>query len=98
MKDLFKRIASEYIGTITETKNDATIENDNKICSDYGVVHCTISIKCWDWGLSLWCDEKTNSIIGGRCIPFNELNLRKELERYGFRKKDMQQLSLFDIL
>lgn len=110
--DVFKRIASEYEGVITESDQEIKITANNKIASYYqdGTVHrekivkCELRLKVYenDNGhkrLSFQGEEKTYEILGGFGGSWSEESMRYNLERYKFKKKIADgQLTFFDLL
>lgn len=108
--DLFKSIASDYVGTITEEDDCAYITNKNEICNYYQdgtvaikkVVPCKVGVRLihlYD-GNTRWLlefEEQTFSILGGGARDFTEQGLIQVLERYNFKKKQ-KQLSVFDFI
>lgn len=108
--DLFKSIASDYVGTITEEDERAYITNKNEICNYYQngevatkkVVPCKVGVRLihlYD-GNTRWLlefEEQTCSILGCGSCDFAEQNLIQVLERYNFKKKQ-KELSIFDFI
>ena len=108
--DLFKRIASDYVGTITEENESTYITNKNEICNYYQdgkvatkkVVPCKVGIRLihlYD-GNTRWLlefEEQTFSILGGGSRDFTEQSLIQVLERYNFKMKQ-KELSIFDFI
>lgn len=106
--DLFKRIASDYVGMITEENERAYITNKNEICNYYQngevatkkVVPCKVGIRLihlYD-GNTRWLlefEEQTFSILGCGSHDFTEQGLIQVLERYNFKQKE---LSIFDFI
>lgn len=108
--DLFKRIASDYVGTITEENECAYITNKNEICNYYQngevatkkVVPCKVGVRLihlYDgntrWSLEF--EEQTCLILGGGLCDFTEQGLIQVLERYNFKKRQ-KELSIFDFI
>ena len=106
IKQDFTRIANEYEGEITVFPNTASIENENEITAHYkdGTVairkktDCSVYVQSLSVGICLGALERTYAILGG-CSGFtySEEQVRKLLERYGFKKKKSVQLSIFDL-
>lgn len=108
--DLFKSIASDYVGTITEENERAYITNKNEICDYYQdgtvatkkVVPCKVGVRLihlYD-GNTRWLlqfEEQTFSILGGGSHDFTEQGLIQVLKRYNF-KKNQKELSIFDFI
>lgn len=106
-RDLFRRIAEEYKGSIAETEDKVMIQSKNEIASYYqggGVckkdtVLCIVYI--WQdsggrW--SLGAEEKTFAILGGCSgFVFTEQMMRELLMRYNFQKKE-KEYTLFDLI
>jgi len=99
-KEEFRQIADGYHGNIIEKLDSIWIECRNKISSYYqdGTVAETVTTLC-SVGIRynfLFAEEATSRIIGG-CygITATAENVQKKLIRYGFLKKQQEQLSLF---
>ena len=91
-KNDFRRIVKEYDGEITEFPQsiDITIKNDNTEYSVYAQLLCV--------GVVLGATKKTGSKSTGTVNwSFSEDQLVCLLEEYGFKKKNTEQLSMFDI-
>lgn len=108
--DIFKRIASDYVGTINEENERAYITNKNEICNYYQngnvatkkVVPCEVGVRLihlYDGSLRwlLEFEEQTFSILGGGSCDFTEQGLIQVLERYNFKKRQ-KELSIFDFI
>ena len=103
-KEDFKKICSEYVGKFKEENGEIVFYNNNHLISYYSdgkvyadkTVYCEIVLQN-DGGLSGY--EKTYEILGGFGMPPSYLTpelLKRELEKYQFKKTKMKQLSIFD--
>ena len=100
--ELFKRIASEYEGEITETENEISITAKTERIgyqSNNGFTEWTISArKYMDNGEAKYFlsgHERGN--WSGFTTSYSEGLARQALDSHQFKKKPFVQLSLFDI-
>lgn len=106
IKQDFIRIVSEYEGEITVFPNSASIENENEISVHYEdgtfamrkKTDCSVYVQSLSGGICIGALERTYELLGG-CSGFrySEEQVRKWLDRYGFKKKKSVQLSIFDL-
>lgn len=97
----FRAIVNGYNGEITEDENTIKISAKNRLITHYqsGEVFADRIVPCYI-AFDKNCDtlqgeEATFSIIGGFswCSPIKKETVIEQLERYGFKKKQIQQLS-----
>ena len=99
-KQNFLSVVKEYYGEIVEEPTKVCIKGNNEICSYYtnGEIHTKKKVACIV-GLDkygLFGEEKTFSILGGFSGPtFSVERLKSELKKFGFKKKESQQISFF---
>ena len=110
-KQLFKSIAYDYIGEITENEESVYITHKNKICNYYENgsaatkrrVCCKVGVRLihlfnggTHWLLEF--EEETYSILGGGTQSVTEDGIIRVLQRYNFQRKSNEQTSIFDLL
>lgn len=99
--ELFKRIASEYEGEITETEKEISITAKTEklgYSSNNGVTEWTISVrKYMDNGeMKYFLSGHERGHWSGFSTSYSEGLTRQTLDSHQFKKKPFVQLSLFD--
>jgi len=106
LQDLFRKVAEEYEGSITETEGKIEVQSKNEIASYYqngrvckkATVLCSVYI--WRDSIGRWylgAEENTFAILGGCSgYTFTTQKMRELLMRYKFKKK--KGYTLFDLM
>lgn len=92
VKDRFRQVAKEYDGKITEFPQsiDITLQKEG---TEYSVYTQNLCV-----GIVLGAIKRRNSKVTGHVDwKFTEEQLVRLLESYGFKKKEAEQLSMFDM-
>lgn len=110
-KQLFKRIACDYIGEITENEESVYIMHKNEFCNYYENgcvatkrrVPCKVGVRLihlfdGDTRWLLEFEEQTYSILGGGSASVTEDGIIRVLQRYNFQRKATTQTSIFDLI